>query len=105
VYSPTRAVRTQPVTRRSSSLSRRAQPSRALPRRGWTFTDRLALGAIFGTAYTACPRVAEIIWSDLPQGYQWMMIFSDGVSSILTAAAMAWLTEARGPRPPAASPR
>jgi hypothetical protein len=69
---------------------------RWLTRRGWNFTDKLAVAAIFGTSYTAYPRVADIIWSDFPQGYQWMMIFSDGVSWILMAAVMAWFT---GPRP------
>lgn len=70
---------------------------RWLTRRGWGFTDKLALAAIFGTAYTAYPRVADIIWSDFPQGYQWMMIFSDGVSWILMAAVMAWFTQPRSP--------
>jgi hypothetical protein len=69
---------------------------RWLTRRGWGFRDKVALAAIFGTAYTAYPRVADIIWSDFPPGYQWMMIFSDGVSWILMAAVMAWFT---GPRP------
>lgn len=68
---------------------------RWLGRRGWGFTDKLALAAIFGTAYTAYPRVADIIWSDFPQGYQWMMIVSDGLSWILMAAVMAWFTEPR----------
>ena len=52
---------------------------RWLTRRGRNVTDKLALAAIFGTWYTAYPRVAHIIWSDF-QGYQWMMILSDGVS-------------------------
>lgn len=68
---------------------------RWLTRRGWSFVDKLGVAAIFGTSYTAYPRVADIIWSDFPQGYQWMMIFSDGVSWILMAAVMAWFTERR----------
>lgn len=68
---------------------------RWLTRKGWSFTDKLAIAAIFGTSYTAYPRVADIIWSDFPQGYQWMMIFSDGVSWILMAAVMAWFTQSR----------
>lgn len=72
---------------------------RWLTRRGWNFTDKLAIAAIFGTAYTTYPRVADIIWSDFPQGYQWMMIASDGLSWILMAAVMAWFTQPR-PRAP-----
>jgi hypothetical protein len=68
---------------------------RWLTRRGWNWLDKTAIAAIFGTAYTAYPRVADMIWSDFPQGYQWMMVFSDGVSWILMAAVMAWFT---GPR-------
>lgn len=68
---------------------------RWLTRRGWNWRDKTAVAAIFGTAYTAYPRVADMIWSDFPQGYQLMMIFSDGVSWILMAAVMAWFTEPR----------
>jgi hypothetical protein len=68
---------------------------RWLTRRGWSFTDKIGIAAIFGASYTAYPRVADIIWSDFPQGYQWMMIFSDGVSWILMAAVMAWFTQSR----------
>jgi hypothetical protein len=66
---------------------------RWLTRRGWNLRDKIAIAAIFGTAYTAYPRVADIIWSDFPPGYQLMMIFSDGVSWILMGAVMAWFTE------------
>ncbi len=69
---------------------------RSLTRRGWNFADKWAIAAIFGAAYTAYPRVADIIWSDFPPGYQWMMIFSDGVSWLLMAAVMAWFTQPRG---------
>lgn len=68
---------------------------RWLTRRGWGVRDKIALAAIFGTAYTAYPRVADIIWSDFPPGYQWMMIVSDGLSWILMAAVMAWFTASR----------
>jgi hypothetical protein len=56
------------------------------------FNTRVGIAAIFGLSYTIYPRVADIIWSDFPQGYQWMMIFSDGVSWLLMAAVMAWFT-------------
>ncbi|MCK6371267.1 MAG: hypothetical protein L6Q83_08080 [Gammaproteobacteria bacterium] len=39
----------------------------------------------------------HIVWSDFPQGYQWMMIFSDGASWILMAGVMAWCTTERKP--------
>jgi hypothetical protein len=54
--------------------------------------SRIGIAAIFGLSYTIYPRVADIIWSDFPPGYQWMMIFSDGVSWLLMATVMAWFT-------------
>jgi hypothetical protein len=65
---------------------------RWLTRKGWTYSEKLGVAAIFGLSYTLYPRIADILWSDFPQGYQWMMIFSDGVSWLLMAAVMAWFT-------------
>lgn len=69
---------------------------RELSRRGWSFGAKLKVATFFGLSYTAYPRVADIIWSDFPQGYQWMMIVSDGLSWLLMAAVMAWFTQPRG---------
>ena len=55
----------------------------------WT---QVKIGSMFGIAYTAYPRFADIIWSDFPYGYQMMMIFSDGFSWILAVMVMAWFT-------------
>jgi hypothetical protein len=59
------------------------------------FAPRVGIAATFGLSYTVYPRVADMIWSDFPQGYQWMMIFSDGVSWLLMAIVMAWFTRPR----------
>jgi hypothetical protein len=70
---------------------------RPLTRRGFRTGEKWAIASIFGLAYTIYPRVADIVWSDFPQGYQWMMIFSDGASWILMAGVMAWFTTERKP--------
>ena len=54
------------------------------------YWSHVVIGSMFGIAYTAYPRFADIIWSDFPPGYQLMMIFSDGVSWILAVMVMAW---------------
>ena len=59
------------------------------------YWNHVAIASTFGVAYTAYPRVADIIWSDFPPGYQLMMIFSDGVSWILMVMVMAWFTRPR----------
>jgi len=56
------------------------------------YWSHVAIGSMFGIAYTAYPRFADIIWSDFPYGYQLMMIFSDGFSWILAVMVMAWFT-------------
>jgi hypothetical protein len=63
------------------------------------YRDHVLIGSMFGIAYTAYPRFADIIWSDFPYGYQLMMIFSDGASWILAVIVMAWFVV---PRPGAA---
>ena len=57
-----------------------------------SYWSHVAIGTLFGMAYTAYPRFADIIWSDFPYGYQLMMIFSDGFSWILIVMVMAWFT-------------
>ncbi len=54
------------------------------------YRDHVVIGSMWGIAYTAYPRFADIIWSDFPYGYQLMMIFSDGFSWILAVMVMAW---------------
>jgi len=56
------------------------------------YWSQVAIGSMFGIAYTAYPRFADIIWSDFPYGYQLMMIFSDGVSWVLAVMVMALFT-------------
>jgi hypothetical protein len=65
-----------------------------------TYWSHVAIGSLFGIAYTAYPRFADIIWSDFPYGYQLMMIFSDGLSWILIVMVMAWFTRPKGNNPP-----
>lgn len=72
-----------------------------LARAGIGYGGRLGIATLFGLSYTIYPRVADILWSDFPPGYQWMMIFSDGASWLLMAAVMAWFTR---PAPDGASP-
>lgn len=59
------------------------------------YWNHVAIASTFGIGYTAYPRVADIIWSDFPPGYQLMMIFSDGFSWILMVMVMAWFTRPR----------
>jgi hypothetical protein len=56
------------------------------------YWSQVTIGSMFGIAYTAYPRFADIIWSDFPYGYQLMMIFSDGVSWVLAVMLMALFT-------------
>ncbi|MEC9376032.1 MAG: hypothetical protein VYA80_06635 [Pseudomonadota bacterium] len=56
------------------------------------YWSHVSIGSMFGIAYTAYPRFADIIWSDFPYGYQLMMIFSDGFSWILAVMVMAYFT-------------
>ncbi len=64
------------------------------------YWNHVAICTTVGLAYSAYPRVADIVFSDFPQGYQWMMIFSDFVSFVLMIMVMAWFTRPRtGPRP------
>ena len=70
-----------------------------LARLGCGRGQMIGVATLFGLSYTAYPRIADILWSDFPQGYQWMMIFSDGASWLLMAAVVAWLTR---PAPSAA---
>lgn len=63
-----------------------------LNRHTTNYWSHVAIGSMFGIAYTAYPRFADIIWSDFPPGYQLMMIFSDGFSWILAVMVMAWFT-------------
>ena len=55
----------------------------------------VAICTTVGLAYSAYPRVADIVFSDFPPGYQWMMIFSDFVSFVLMIMVMAWFTRPR----------
>jgi hypothetical protein len=66
-----------------------------LNRHTTNYWSHVAIGSMFGIAYTAYPRFADIIWSDFPPGYQLMMIFSDGFSWILMVMVMAWFTRPR----------
>ena len=63
-----------------------------LNRHTTAYWDHVVIGSMFGIAYTAYPRFADIIWSDFPYGYQMMMIFSDGASWIIAVLVMAWFT-------------
>lgn len=56
------------------------------------YWNHVAICTTVGLAYSAYPRVADIVFSDFPQGYQWMMIFSDFVSFVLMIMVMAWFT-------------
>ena len=59
------------------------------------YWNHVAICTTVGLAYSAYPRVADIVFSDFPQGYQWMMIFSDFVSFVLMIMVMAWFTRPR----------
>ena len=59
------------------------------------YWNHVAICSTVGLAYSAYPRVADIIFSDLPPGYQWVMIFSDFVSFVLMIMVMAWFTRPR----------
>jgi hypothetical protein len=56
------------------------------------YWNHVAICTTVGLAYSAYPRIADIVFSDFPQGYQWMMIFSDFVSFTLMIMVMAWFT-------------
>lgn len=59
------------------------------------YWNHVAIGSSFGMAYTVYPRVADMVFSDFPPGYQLMMIFSDGVSFTLMVMVMAWFVCSR----------
>jgi len=59
------------------------------------YWNHVAICSTVGLAYSAYPRVADIVFSDFPPGYQWMMIFSDFVSFLLMIMVMAWFTRPR----------
>jgi len=59
------------------------------------YWNHVAICTTVGLAYSAYPRVADIVFSDFPPGYQWMMIFSDFVSFVLMIMVMAWFTRPR----------
>jgi hypothetical protein len=59
------------------------------------YWNHVAICSTVGLAYSAYPRVADIVFSDFPPGYQWMMIFSDFVSFVLMIMVMAWFTRPR----------
>lgn len=59
------------------------------------YWNHVAICATVALAYSAYPRVADIVFSDFPPGYQWMMIFSDFVSFVLMIMTMAWFTRPR----------
>jgi len=56
------------------------------------YWNHVAICTTVGLAYSAYPRIADIVFSDFPPGYQWMMIFSDFVSFTLMIMVMAWFT-------------
>jgi len=62
------------------------------------YWNHVAICTTVGLAYSAYPRVADIVFSDFPPGYQWMMIFSDFVSFVLMIMVMAWFTRPRPAR-------
>ena len=59
------------------------------------YWNHVAICTTVGLAYSAYPRVADIVFSDFPPGYQWMMIFSDFLSFVLMIMVMAWFTRPR----------
>lgn len=59
------------------------------------YWNHVAICTTVGLAYSAYPRVADIVFSDFPPGYQWMMIFSDFLSFVLMIIVMAWFTRPR----------
>jgi hypothetical protein len=59
------------------------------------YWNHVAICTTVGLAYSAYPRVADIVFSDFPPGYQWMMIFSDFTSFTLMILVMAWFTRPR----------
>ncbi|MBL8201468.1 MAG: hypothetical protein JNK40_10885 [Chromatiales bacterium] len=56
------------------------------------YWNHVAICTTVGLAYSAYPRIADIVFSDFPPGYQWMMIFSDFVSFTLMIMVMARFT-------------
>lgn len=56
------------------------------------YWNHVAVCSTVGLAYSAYPRVADIVFSDFPPGYQWMMIGSDFLSFTLMIMVMAWFT-------------
>ena len=61
------------------------------------YWNHVAICSTVSLAYSAYPRVADIVFSDFPPGYQWAMIFSDFVSFVLMIMVMAWFTRPRSP--------
>jgi len=59
------------------------------------YWNHVAICTTVALAYSAYPRIADIVFSDFPPGYQWMMIFSDFVSFTLMIMTMAWFTRPR----------
>ncbi|MBN8281181.1 MAG: hypothetical protein J0M16_11270, partial [Gammaproteobacteria bacterium] len=72
---------------------------RMLNRYTTKYWNHVAICTTVGCAYSAYPRIADIVFSDFPPGYQWMMIFSDFTSFTLMVLVMAWFTRPRPARP------
>jgi hypothetical protein len=68
---------------------------RMLNRYTTKYWNHVAICTTVAFAYSAYPRVADIVFSDFPPGYQWMMIFSDFVSFVLMIMVMAWFARPR----------
>jgi hypothetical protein len=62
------------------------------------YWNHVAICSTVALAYSAYPRVADIVFSDFPPGYQWMMIGSDFVSFVLMIMTMAWFTRPKAAR-------